>query len=299
MSETIKESVRLLLAETIDYAGLFPPSELSMPEAVINYATYQNSNYRDLLGRFVLPVRLLDEFLETAQDFAARDQHGWRLSVLASDDIYDTARIVEDFNHEYAPHLIADTIETKAEMVSEIERIREAVSPRIQTFVELQLGDHLAEMVSALAVNQLAAKIRTGGVTTDAFPTAKNIIRFIRVCLAANVPFKATAGLHHPLRCFKPLTYEANAPEGVMNGFLNLFLAAGFARSGYKSVILEEMLEDEFAGNFVFEDGGIRWRDEHFITNAQIKLLRERGIISFGSCSFEEPIADLREIELL
>ena len=299
MTENIKESVRLLLAETIDYAGLFPPSELSMTEAVINYATYQNSNYRDFLGRFVLPVRRLDEFLETARDFAARDEHGWRLSVLASDDIYDTARIVEDFNHEYAPRLKADSIETKAETVSEIERVREAVPPAIQTFVEVQIGDDLAEMISALATNQLAAKIRTGGVTPEAFPTTRNIIRFIRVCLAANVPFKATAGLHHPLRCQKPLTYAADAPEGLMNGFLNLFLAAGFARVGYKPAILQEILEDEFAENFVFKENGVSWRDEHFLNTMQIRLLRERGIVSFGSCSFEEPIADLREIGVL
>ena len=52
MSENIKQSVRLLLAGTIDYAGLFPPSAVSMTEAIINYATYRNSDYREFLGRF-------------------------------------------------------------------------------------------------------------------------------------------------------------------------------------------------------------------------------------------------------
>ena len=221
------------------------------------------------------------------------------MSVLASDDIYDTARIVEDFNRANAPYLAADVIETKIEFVSEIERVREAVPPAIQTFVELPIDENLAELITMLAVSRLSAKIRTGGITAEAFPSAKKIIRFIRVCLAANVPFKATAGLHHPLRCFKPLTYEADAPEGTMNGFLNVFLAAGFARAGLKSSVLEELLADESAENFRFEDDGIRWRGEYFLSISQIKLTRERGIVSFGSCSFTEPIDDLQKLGLL
>jgi len=34
------------------------------------------------------------------------------------------------------------------------------------------------------------------------------------------VPFKATAGLHHPLRCIHPLTHEPNSPAAAMHGFL-------------------------------------------------------------------------------
>ena len=61
-----KESVRILLNEIIDYAGLFPPSQVSMTDAVLNYTTYRHSNYGWMLGRFVLPVSRLDEFYESA-----------------------------------------------------------------------------------------------------------------------------------------------------------------------------------------------------------------------------------------
>ncbi len=73
MSEQIKESTKILLSEIIDYAGLFPPSKLSMPEAVINYAAYKNSNYNWMLGRFICPVGRLDEFAESAGDFFSKD----------------------------------------------------------------------------------------------------------------------------------------------------------------------------------------------------------------------------------
>jgi hypothetical protein len=117
--------------------------------------------------------------------------------------------------------------------------------------------------------------------------------------MAANVPFKATAGLHHPIRCYKPLTYAANAPKGTMHGFLNVLLMTGFARESYRVSLLEELMEEEFEEAFTFNETGVKWRDDHFMTTAHILLLRRRGMNSFGSCSFEEPIADLQKLGLL
>lgn len=300
MSETPKESIRVLLAEIIDYAGLFPPSEVSMAEAVLNFATYKNSNYNWMLGRFVVPVARLDEFWETARDFVSRDtKSGWRLSVLAGEDIYEAIRKTDDFNAMNAPHILCDTLEVRATTESKIENTVNALPEYLTTYFEIPNNERLADLVSTLAFLGQRAKIRTGGVTTDVFPSPQEIIRFIRTCLAANVPFKATAGLHHPLRCFKPLTYAANAPQGTMHGFLNMFLATGFAREGYKSLILEEILEDEYEEGFEFDDKGVTWRNDYFLNIAQLARLRQSGIISFGSCSFDEPITDLQTIGLL
>jgi hypothetical protein len=299
MTENLKESVRVLLSEIVDYAGLFPPAALSMPEAVINYATYKNSNYKWMLGRFIVPVERLDEFLESAGDFISRAAEPWKLSVLAGEDIFGAIRKVEEFNAVNAPRAVIDCIEIKADTASRIEKVAGAVPPGVETFFEIPIGMELAELTVNLALNDARAKLRTGGTTPEAFPPVKMITRFIRTCIAANVPFKATAGLHHPVRCYKPLTYEADAPEGMMNGFLNLFLAVGFARAGFKSSLLEEILEDEFEKNFEFDAGGVLWRQEHYLNTNLLRLLREKSIISFGSCSFEEPIADLQEIGLL
>jgi hypothetical protein len=301
MNEHIKESVRALLAGIVDYAGLFPPSQLSMPEAVINYATYKNSNYNWMLGRFVVPVARLDEFAESAKDFFTRGgQDAWKLSVLASEDIYGTVRLVEDFNDRHAPFAECDALEIKADSASLIETWAEAVPPQFTNYFEIPIvGKDFGEMVVALAMTKQRAKLRTGGTTPEAFPRPDEITRFIRTCSAANVPFKATAGLHHPVRCQKSLTYEKDAPVGMMYGFLNVFLAAAFARQGFKPSLLNELLEDEWAESFVFDANGVWWRQEHFLGTAYLKLLRERSAISFGSCSFEEPIADLQDLEIL
>jgi hypothetical protein len=294
-----KKSVLALLSEIIDYAGLFPPSRLSMPEAVINYAAYKNSNYKWMLGRFVLPVARLDEFSESAQDFFSRDVEPWKLSILASEDICETIRKLEDFNEEFAPNVVCDALEVKADTVSSIEQIADAVPPYLNTYFELPLSENLADLISTLAINKQRTKIRTGGIVPEAFPSTRQIAHFMRLCLAANVPFKCTAGLHHPVRCVKPLTYERDAPEGMMNGFLNVFLAAGFLQSGYKPKLIQQLLEDESAKNFVFDEDGVFWREDYFISNAQLKFLREKSIVSFGSCSFDEPIRDLISLDIL
>ncbi len=300
MSEQIKESVKILLSEIIDYAGLFPPSKLSIPEAVINYATYKNSNYNWMLGRFICPVGRLDEFTKSAKDFFSRDVNSaWKLSVLASGNIHETIRLIEEFNIKNAPGAVCDTLEIKAATPEEIEKIVEAVPENFTNYFEVPLDLSLAETISTLAINKQRGKIRTGGITPDLFPKTFEIIRFMRTCLAANIPFKATAGLHHPIRCFSPLTYEPNAPKGKMHGFLNLFLATGFARKGYKPEVLEQILEEEFEEVFEFDDNGAYWQKEHFLSNAELKILRKSNINSFGSCSFDEPIQDLQKIGLL
>ncbi len=300
-AETLpKESVRILLSGIIDYAGLFPPSQVSMPEAVINYATYKNSNYGWMLGRFVVQFARLGEFIDNARDFISRDQSSaWRIAVVAGDDIYETIRIVEAFNAANSPGAVCDVLEVKANTVSKIENTVNALPDGITVYFEISMGEALADLVSTLAIKEQNAKIRTGGVTREDFPTSREIVRFVRTCMAANVPFKATAGLHHPVRCFKPLTYAPDAPQGTMHGFINLMLMTGFARESYRVNLLEQLMEEEFEEVFQFGEIGVKWRDGHFLHISHLSDLRQDGMHSFGSCSFDEPIADLRVLGLL
>ncbi len=295
----LTESVRALLAEIVDYAGLFPPSQLPMTKAVANYADYKTGEYNWMLGRFVVPITRLDEFAESAKEFFSSGEEVWKLSVLASEDVYGTIREIEDFNDEFAGYVVCDALEVKADTGAQIEEIAESVPPQLTTYFEVPVGEDLADLIATIAISCQRAKIRTGGIVQNAFPTAAQIIRFIRTCLAANVPFKTTAGLHHPLRCKKPLSYEKDAEIGTMHGFLNVFLAVAFLQQNYKTSVIKELLEEESAENFTFDKTGVLWRREHFIPTVQLKFLRERNIISFGSCSFEEPIADLRDVGIL
>jgi len=59
------------------------------------------------------------------------------------------------------------------------------------------------------------------------------------------------------------------------------------------------LLKDKRADNFFFDNSGVLWRQEHFLSNVALENMRTRGSISFGSCSFVEPVEDLQEIGLL
>ncbi|MFN0279492.1 MAG: hypothetical protein ACKVRN_12985 [Pyrinomonadaceae bacterium] len=296
----IMQSVRMLLAGSIDYAGLFPPAGLPMSDAVINYATYRNSNYNWMLGRFIVMAARLDEFYEAAREFIPRDaETAWRVSVVVGDDVVETMHQIKNFNVKKGPGVVCDAVEIKAASHGAIDNAVASLPANVTAYFEIAPDENMPELVATLALKKQRAKLRTGGVTPDAFPTTQQIIRFVRTCLAANIPFKATAGLHHPIRCFKPLTYEANALTGTMHGFLNLFLMTGFAREGFKISFLEDVMEDEFGEVFRFEDHAASWRDNYSLNLWQIENLRKFGIQSFGSCSFDEPVADLQKLGIL
>jgi hypothetical protein len=296
----VMESVRLLMSGAIDYAGLFPPSAVSMSEAVLNYATYRNSNYSWMLGRFVCSVARLEELADAARDFVSRDAaHVWRVAAVAGDDLYDTIRRIEDFNANNGPGLVCDVVEMKADTIYQIESVSQNLPRGLTVYFEIDPKVELVEKLMAIASSGQRAKLRTGGVTPEAFPKSVDIVRFVTACVAANVPFKATAGLHHPIRCHRPLTYAADSPKGTMHGFLNLFLMTGFAIESYRRSFLEDVMEEEFEEVFEFDAAGMKWRNEYVLTNHQIERLRTIGIQSFGSCSFDEPVEDLQSLGML
>ena len=137
-----------------------------------------------------------------------------------------------------------------------------------------------------------------GGETAEKFPDAENVVEFIRLCAAAHVPFKATAGLHHPVRSVHRFTYQPESASGMMHGFVNVFLAAAFLRAGIKANLAVDLLKEQSAEAFHFEVGGIGWRDR-WLDRQEIDAVRHEFAISFGSCSFMEPIEDLRSLHLL
>jgi hypothetical protein len=174
--------------------------------------------------------------------------------------------------------------EVKASSEEDIDRIAREAAGRI---VYVEIND--LALLDPIARHGLRAKIRTGGVTEDAFPDIASVAAFLRACREKRVAFKATAGLHHPLRCVKALTYEPGAATGTMHGFLNVFLAAAMTERA------EEILEERDASAFRFDDAGATWRGTRVSTGDLIAMRRDFAT-SFGSCSFEEPIRDLQEL---
>src|SRR5262249_58715448 len=124
---------------------------------------------------------------------------------------------------------VIDTIEIKAARPSDIENAMKLMPAKLAPYFEIPIIDDPLELIKSLAETGARAKVRTGGVTADAFPSSFNLARFIKICAEEDVPFKATAGLHHPLRSVNKLTYAPDSASAMMHGFLNVFLAATFA----------------------------------------------------------------------
>jgi hypothetical protein len=296
-------ALRLLLAGSIDYAGLFPPAALDMATAVSNYASYREGTTAWALGRFVVPVGRLQEFEATAMGVLATrpPRTRWKVSVLLAGDTEAEVRAIGDFNRRHATkgtELLADVVEAKGTTPEGIRDLLLTLPGYLQPYVEIPVNADPAPLIAAIAETRGGAKIRTGGVTPDAFPMAQDILRFISACLAAKVPFKATAGLHHPLRAVYPLTYEADSPRAPMFGFLNLFLATVSLVQGGDETAAARLLEETSPTSLQLNNGAIEWEGRRF-GKSDIQRARETGIASFGSCSFTEPIGDLTAIHLL
>ena len=301
-----------LLSEIVDYAGLFPPAALPMQQAVNNFAKYVESEQSWMLGRFVVPAGKLDEFESAANDLLPKSTiaRGWRLSALLppvdaeNDGFLSALQKVHSFNRTHATSdngfALIDSLEVKANSINQINEIAAFELPEGECFVEIDHRNDPDEFIAALQQHTgsgLRAKIRTGGVEPTMIPPSAEVARFITRCAQHKVAFKATAGLHHPIRNEFPLTYEPDAPCATMHGFLNVFLAACLAweSSGENENQLIDVLQ---SAEVEMNDSGISVSG-HQIDLSSIELVRSSFARSFGSCSFSEPVEDLSALGVL
>jgi hypothetical protein len=295
-------AIHTLLRQSIDYAGLFPPAGLGMRAAVANYLRYRAGPEAWALGRFIVPATRLAEFEEAAGDSSSNWAGGqpWQLSALVGPDLAGDLDQITGFQRRQggtAQSMTVDTIETKADTVSTIQETMRRIPGRLQVYFELPIEHDLTDLLATVARVGARAKVRTGGVTPEAFPSTGSLARFIHACVRAKVPFKATAGLHHALRAEYRLTYEDDSGTCVMFGFLNLFLATALARNGIGERDTYGILEESSPAAFRVDDAAIAWRDQRLDRRA-LGHSRE-SIVSFGSCSFTEPVAELQSLHWL
>jgi hypothetical protein len=307
-NSTVSPALRALLAQSIDYAGLFPPAELQLEPALKNHAQYSSSPDSWMLSTFVLPLARFSAAEEQLGLFG--DGAPLRISALgpktdAPEDLRAKLPGIFDAIRQFQSRQPGITFVPQLEIVipsgydlgliGDLYRGSRALGVRV--FCESPAGE--AERTIAVLAQvdttrefPLGFKLRTGGITADAFPDAALIARALVASVRDSVPIKFTAGLHHPVRQFR------DEVKGKMYGFLNV-LGAGVmvAEHGWDQATTVQMLVDEDAGAFVFSEETFSWR-EWKVTADRIRLHRKR-VTSFGSCSFDEPRQDLRALHLL
>ncbi|MGK7875572.1 MAG: hypothetical protein AB4426_20415 [Xenococcaceae cyanobacterium] len=292
-------SVKALFSSIVDYAGLFPPAKLGMKEAIANYAQYQMTCYNWMLGRFVLPTSRLNEFEELLPKFSLEDSktRQWSLSAIVSGDWKLEIEKVQSFNSK--DQIAITALEFPMLLSTEIERVIPRLPAGVDAFFEIPFSEDLEAYLAVLQGTNVSAKIRTGGITADAFPSMAQLCRFILACADARLPFKATAGLHHPLPAKHPLTSKSDSPSTVMHGFLNVAISAALVY--WQKVTAEEalaVLQESSIDAFQFRTDSISWKDRR-LDISELEQTRQRFFRSFGSCSFQEPVNDLKDLKLL
>lgn len=239
---------RALFSGLIDHAPTFPPASLPLAEGLAEHRRVRESENGWLVKRLVCPASKLPELGEEEL----------RLSV-----VLDQGKLpAED-----------PRIEAVEAAGLDPEILFEAAP---EVYCELPLRDDVSFRILQLGELGLRAKVRCGGAVTPQIP---QLAEFVAACRRLEVPFKATAGLHHPLR------------SGDEHGFLNLLAAAVFGDE-------EEALGEEDSSAFGVTADAFRWRARSAGAD-EIARVRRELFVGFGSCSADEPIDGLNALGLL
>jgi hypothetical protein len=305
----VAASLRALLAHSIDYAGLFPPANLTLEPALRNHVAYARTAESWMLGSFILPIGQFDAAAESLAQFDR--ENPLRISALGRktenamafrESLTAMHDAIRSFRARHGAVASIDQIELPlpADAGADLLTLVRAMASDLTLKVFLETSAGAAERTIALLAKNnsdtdaslVGYKLRTGGVTADAFPSSAQIAAALVASANNRVPIKFTAGLHHPVRLFHA------SVETKMHGFLNV-LGAGVlaAEHGWSVAQAAQMLDDENPASFSFDDNFFAWR-EWKVATGRITAHRKM-VTSFGSCSFDEPREDLRALKLL
>jgi hypothetical protein len=303
----VSASLRALLDQSIDYAGMFPPCSLALEPALQNQASYVRSPEAWMLNGFVLPV---EQFHATRQILSEFDpSHPLRVAALGPktanadaflDALYEADTAIRSLSKYDVDLLSVSHLEMFLPPDVDSAALKEARTIIGSSPVFFEAPPERAEQTLALLsahnsdeeVATFGYKLRTGGVMAGAIPGPAQIARALVKPAAHQLLIKFTAGLHHPVRQFR------DEVKTKMHGFLNVLGAAVLAAEHqWDADQAATMLEDEDPASFSFTDVFFAWRDWKIDTERL--QYRRRFVRSFGSCSFDEPRDDLRMLGLL
>ncbi len=264
-----------------------------METAVRNYQEYLQGEHGWMLGAFVVPAARLDEFAAAFENVCCGEKENpWTLSIVCAGEAADDARRIAEFRQGA---VFIGSLETRAaDSTCGRGDIWSGCRRRARAMLNSP-AERASEVLPVLAERGARAKIRMGGLTPETIPEIESVAQFLTACIGQRVAFKATAGLHHAIRGVRPLTEKPDSPRAAMHGFLNLFLAAALAYFGADQQAIIRTLAEEDASAFRLDDELIRWHDHTFIAD-QIERVRSEFAMSFGSCSFTEPVDDMKEM---
>jgi hypothetical protein len=305
-------AVKAFFSGLIDYAGLFPPAALGVQEAILNFREYLDRPERWILARFIATSAHLEQL---GDDLLGKFSSDSPLDVsLVTKDPSKDLVIAQQKLSAHSSRLGIGALEVAINPKVDIGQqmsIVESLVPSIEepgktipVFYEVPLCDDwptvFGRLCDQIVVNRGADtrvkgfKLRCGGVEKSMIPSPERVARAIHACAAKRIPIKFTAGLHQPFRHVDPL--DPRTGDVPIHGYYNVFFAALVANTSQATLpevisIVSEMhsLRPEF------DTDGVRWLG-YEVTTPQIEAARSAVVISYGSCSFEEPLQAARDL---
>jgi hypothetical protein len=323
MAKNLPNGLKVFLDRIIDYAGTYPPANLDLKTAFNNYLEYiEKNSYSWMLSKFVCAVSKLDELDRIIQDNKIAIEKPVTFTVIGSSSVHSSefldslnrdAELMKTFANKYSKfinigayevRLPADIFSMKGDSVLydfiklASGQLGKILGGTIPIFFESKPDENLPSLAQAIEAfnasgGKTGYKLRTGGVEASAFPQPEKIAYAIKTCRDFKIPLKCTAGLHHPIRHYN------ESVKTKMYGFINVF-GAGVLHCCHElnADTLIEILTDENAGNFKFTDNSFHWKNL-YVLMSKVEDARKEFMLSFGSCSFDEPVDDLKKLNLL
>jgi hypothetical protein len=271
----------LLFGQLFDDAALFPPRNASISDAVSGHLSWMRSPHAPLVGPFVCSDAQWDQVRRQLPEGAQL-----RLALTVPRGVATLQALLVELAKQFA--VTVKFVEVPAPALQALPEaiavLRDIVPATTTTFVELPVADVGDKTCELLAANDLNLKLRTGGVVAEAFPPDSDLASAIVHAVHHGLPFKLTAGLHGAVRRRDPITGFEH------HGFLNVMAATATAAAGGDVSAVAAALGVRSKEAVV---GSIRQLDESTC------LAVRRQFRSFGTCSIDEPIDELKELGLL
>lgn len=307
---TAPAGLQAFLHGLIDYAGLFPPAVLPLDQALTNYTLYRTQPTAWMLGRFIMPVGQLTQL--TAGQLASGPAFDFSVLGRGADtaaewltQLQTDQQALTHFLHQHPGRATASAFEVRLPLdmlrSGEVDHLADLLAQALTILGEIQpffevpfvFGWETMVQTAVLALQQTGRgglKLRCGGVKAEQFPSVTQLATAILSGRDAGVMLKFTAGLHHPLRHFYPEL------EVMRHGFVNVLGGALLAYGrGLNQATLEAILSETNPQVFRLDNQGLAWREQTLTLN-QLSHLRQTAVLSYGSCSFDEPREDLQTL---
>ncbi len=268
----------ILFRRFVDDAALFPPGNAPMATAVPAHRAVRSGRLDPFVGPFLCPSSRLGELCTHLQDEDRLD-----LGLIVDDGIDAMAAAVAAARAD--PRLDLELVEIAAAagtgVAAGARAAIEQAAEAPELFVELPRQAGWRDALDHVAEAGRGAKLRTGGVRADLFPSDAELAAFIAAAADAGVAFKCTAGLHHAVR-------HVDTGTGFRHhGFLNVIVATARAVCGGD------------VGAAIAETDGARLAAEAAGLDDDHAQRTRTGFHSYGSCDLAGPIADLEALGLL